>query len=73
MLTIGSHIVFVETEMAGEAKELARLLEVLSVPARVRIVGLLESQPLCVNAVAARLAVHYLLLGKEHRHEDAQR
>ena len=73
MLTIGSHIVFAEIKMAGEAKELGRLLEVLSVLARVWLVGLLKSQSLCVNALAARLAAHYLLLGKEHRHEDAQR
>ena len=59
--------------MASEPKELARLLEVLSVGTRVRIVQLLKSQSLCVNALAARLAVHYLLLVKEHHHEDAQR
>ena len=71
--TIGSHIVLAKTKMAGEPKELARLLEVLLVGTRVRIVQLLKRQLLCVNALAARLAVHYLLLGKEHRHEDAQR
>jgi len=59
--------------MASEPRELARLLEVLSVGTRGRIVPPLKSQSLCVNALAARLAVHDLLLGKEHRHEDAQR
>ena len=59
--------------MASEPKELARLLEVVSVGTLVRIVHLLKSQWLCVNALAARPAVNYLLLGKEHRHEDAQR
>ena len=73
MLTMGSHIVLAETKVASEPKELARLLEVLSVGTRVRIVQLLKSQSLRVNALGARLAVHYLLLGKEHRYEDAQR
>jgi len=38
-------------------KKLARLLKVLSVETRVRIVQLLKSQALCVNALAKRLKV----------------
>jgi DNA-binding transcriptional ArsR family regulator len=38
-------------------KDLARLLKVLSVGARVRIVQLLKGRALCVNALAARLDV----------------
>ncbi len=38
-------------------KALARLLKVLSVETRVRIVQLLKSRALCVNALAARLDV----------------
>jgi DNA-binding transcriptional ArsR family regulator len=40
-----------------DAKELARLLKVLSVEARVRIVQLLKGRALCVSALAARLDV----------------
>jgi DNA-binding transcriptional ArsR family regulator len=40
-----------------DAKELARLLKVLSVDTRVRIVQLLKGGALCVNALAARLDV----------------
>jgi DNA-binding transcriptional ArsR family regulator len=36
---------------------LARVLKVLSVPARVRIAQLLKGRALCVNALAARLDV----------------
>jgi len=36
---------------------LARLLKVLSVPARVRIVQLLKGRALCVNALTARLDI----------------
>jgi DNA-binding transcriptional ArsR family regulator len=43
--------------MAGDAKQLARLLKVLSVGTRVRIVQLLKGRALCVNALAARLDV----------------
>jgi DNA-binding transcriptional ArsR family regulator len=39
------------------AKELARLLKVLSVETRVRIMQLLKGRVLCVNALAARLDV----------------
>ena len=38
-------------------RELARILKVLSVEARVRIVQLLKGRALCVNALAARLKV----------------
>jgi len=43
----------------GEAKarNLARLLKVLSVDTRVQIVQLLKGRALCVNALAARLRV----------------
>lgn len=41
----------------NRAKELARLLKVLSVETRVRIVQLLKERPLCVNALAAKLDV----------------
>ena len=40
-----------------DAKELAKLLKVLSVETRVRIVRLLRGRALCVNALAARLDV----------------
>lgn len=40
-----------------DAKELARLLKVLSVDNRVRIVRLLKGRALCVNALATRLNV----------------
>ena len=43
--------------MTGSAKELARLLKVLSVETRVQIVQLLKGRALCVNALAARLNV----------------
>jgi DNA-binding transcriptional ArsR family regulator len=36
---------------------LARVLKVLSVPARVRIAQLLKGRTLCVNAIAAQLAI----------------
>jgi DNA-binding transcriptional ArsR family regulator len=36
---------------------LARILKVLSVPARVRIVQLLKGRALCVNALTARLDI----------------
>jgi len=49
----------------SDAKDLARLLKVLSVETRVRIV--------MAVGFAVGLAVHYLLLGKEDRHADAQR
>ena len=39
------------------ARELARLLKVLSVETRVRIVELLKGRALCVNALASRLDV----------------
>lgn len=38
-------------------RELARILKVLSVEARVRIVQFLKGRALCVNALAARLKV----------------
>jgi len=41
----------------SEAKELAKLLKVLSVGTRVRIVQLLKRRALCVNALASRLDV----------------
>ena len=41
----------------ADAKQLARRLKVLSVPARVRIVQLLRGRALCVNALAARLDI----------------
>ncbi|MFO7871249.1 MAG: metalloregulator ArsR/SmtB family transcription factor [Kiritimatiellia bacterium] len=37
--------------------QLARILKVLSVPARVRIVQLLKGRALCVNALTARLDI----------------
>ena len=40
-----------------QAKDLARLLKVLSVGTRVQIVQLLKGRTLCVNALAARLDV----------------
>ena len=43
--------------MSNEPKELARLLKVLSVPARVRMVQLLKGRALCVGALSARLDV----------------
>ena len=43
--------------MALAAGQLARVMKVLSVAARVRIVELLKGRVLCVNALAARLAV----------------
>jgi len=39
------------------ASRLARIMKVLSVPARVRIVELLRGRTLCVNALAGRLGV----------------
>jgi len=41
----------------NQAKQLARLLKVLSVETRVQIVQLLKGRALCVNALAARLNV----------------
>jgi DNA-binding transcriptional ArsR family regulator len=41
----------------NDSKELARVLKVLSVDARVRIVRLLKGRALCVNALAAHLDV----------------
>jgi len=43
--------------MAHEADELARILKVLSVGARVRIVQLLKGRVLCVGALASQLDV----------------
>ncbi|MBN1423605.1 winged helix-turn-helix transcriptional regulator [Candidatus Fermentibacteria bacterium] len=43
--------------MVNTARDLARLMKVLSADARVRIVQLLKERPLCVNALAARLGV----------------
>jgi DNA-binding transcriptional ArsR family regulator len=43
--------------MARDACQLARVLKVLSVGARVRIVQLLKDGPLCVNALASRLNI----------------
>jgi len=43
--------------MKDDAKELARLLKVLSVETRVRIIQLLNGRALCVNALAGRLDV----------------
>jgi len=40
-----------------DAKELARILRVLSVETRVRIVQMLKVRAMCVNALAARLEV----------------
>ncbi len=40
---------------SGHSKALSRVLKVLSVETRVRIVELLKSRTLCVNALAARL------------------
>ncbi len=37
--------------------QLARIMKVLSVPARVRIVQLLKGRALCVNALTARLDI----------------
>ena len=41
----------------ADAQKLARMFRVLSVDTRVRIVQLLKSKPLCVNALASRLGV----------------
>ena len=41
----------------NDAREIARILKVLSVETRVRIVQLLKGRALCVNALAARLDV----------------
>ena len=41
----------------SDAENLARIFKVLSVGTRVRIVQLLKSQVLCVNALATRLNV----------------
>ncbi len=43
--------------MASEADELARILKVLSVGARVRIVQILKGRVLCVGALASQLDV----------------
>ena len=43
--------------MASEADDLARILKVLSVGARVRIVQLLKGRVLCVGALASQLDV----------------
>lgn len=43
--------------MSHEADELARILKVLSVGARVRIVQLLKGRVLCVGALASQLDV----------------
>lgn len=42
---------------SDEAKQLARLLKVLSVATRVRILQLLKMRPMCVMALASRLNV----------------
>ncbi len=44
-------------ELHHNSDDLARILKVLSVGTRVRIVQLLRSRALCVNALAARLNV----------------
>jgi len=49
--------ILAETKIMNDAKDLARLMKVLSADARVRIVQLLKERPLCVNALAARLGV----------------
>lgn len=41
----------------NEPVRIARLMKVLSVPARVRIVQLLKGRALCVNALTARLEI----------------
>jgi DNA-binding transcriptional ArsR family regulator len=41
----------------NDPARLARILKVLSVPARVRIVQLLKGRALCVNALTARLNI----------------
>ncbi len=41
----------------ADARQLARIFRALSVDTRVRIVLLLKEKPLCVNALAARLAI----------------
>jgi DNA-binding transcriptional ArsR family regulator len=41
----------------NDSIRLARILKVLSVPARVRIVQLLKGRALCVNALTARLGI----------------
>jgi len=41
----------------NDPAQLARILKVLSVPARVRIVQLLKGHALCVNALTARLDI----------------
>lgn len=46
-----------ETSGSDEAKQLARLLKVLSVATRVRILQMLKKRPLCVMALASRLEV----------------
>jgi len=43
--------------MTDDPNELARMLKVLAAATRVRIVQLLKGRALCVNALAARLAV----------------
>lgn len=43
--------------MNNEARELSRLMKVLSVETRVRIIALLRESTLCVNALAARLGL----------------
>ncbi len=40
-----------------DPKQLARALKVLSVETRIRILQLLKSRPLCVNALAVRLGI----------------
>ncbi len=46
---------FAITKMKSDAKELSRVMKVLSVETRIRILEFLRGQALCVNALAARL------------------
>jgi len=41
----------------ADAEEIARIFKVLSAPARVRIVQLLQKRALCVGALSARLDI----------------
>jgi DNA-binding transcriptional ArsR family regulator len=41
----------------SDSKKIARILKILSVESRVRMLGLLKSRPLCVNALADILGI----------------
>ena len=52
---------------SGSAADLARIFKALSAETRVRIVQLLHGQPLCVNALAARLEVTHSAVSQHLR------